>query len=81
LIVGKFEEAETRAMLDALKGRFLPNVVVSIRAPEAVGFGVGTIEAKATAYVCVDKMCLPPVNSVEKMLEQLGLSLETVKST
>jgi uncharacterized protein YyaL (SSP411 family) len=71
LIVGELNEKETQEMMGALKKQYLPNVVVSVKAPRKAGFGYEKIEDKTTAYVCRDQMCLPPTNQIQKMLEQL----------
>jgi uncharacterized protein len=72
-IVGDLQEKDTQEMVDALRKQYLPNMVASLKAPDKAGLGFEKIEGKATAYVCQDRMCLPPTNSVQKMLEQLGV--------
>jgi uncharacterized protein YyaL (SSP411 family) len=74
VLVGDLKEKETADMLTALRKQYLPNLVVSIREPSRAGLGYEKIEGKTTAYVCRNQMCLPPTNSIEKMLEQLGLA-------
>jgi uncharacterized protein len=74
LLIGDSKEKETADMLAALRKQYLPNVVVSLREPDKAGLGYEKIEGKATAYVCRNQTCLPPTNSIEKMLEHLGLA-------
>ena len=74
LLIGDLKEKETADMLAAVRKQYLPNLVVSLREPGKAGLGYEKIEGKATAYVCRNQMCLPPTNSIEKMLEHLGLA-------
>jgi hypothetical protein len=73
VLVGDLKERDTIDMLEALRWNHVPNIVVSLRQPSKPGFGYEKIEGKATAYVCRGRVCLPPTNEVEKMLELLGL--------
>ena len=73
-LVGDLQEDSMQTMLGALKAGYLPNMVVSLRQPDAAGLGYEKIEGKATAYVCRDQTCMPPTNSPAKMLELLGLA-------
>jgi len=72
-VVGDLDEDSTKSMLAALRGHYLPNLVISLRPPARAGLGFEKIEGKATVYVCRGQTCLPPTNNVEKMLELLGL--------
>ncbi|MFB3889816.1 MAG: thioredoxin domain-containing protein [Candidatus Bathyarchaeia archaeon] len=71
ILVGDLGEKDTDYMLVALRRHYLPNTVVSLKQPGLAGLGYEKIDGKATAYVCRDQTCLPPTNSVEKMLESL----------
>jgi uncharacterized protein YyaL (SSP411 family) len=73
ILVGAADEDGVQSMLNALKAAYLPNMVVSLRQPSAVGLGYEKIEGKATAYVCRGQTCMPPTNKAEKMLELFGL--------
>jgi uncharacterized protein len=73
IVAGDLKEKDTLDMFEALKRHYMPNLVVSLKAPDKTGLGYQKIEGKATAYVCRDQRCLPPTNSVQKMLELLGL--------
>jgi hypothetical protein len=73
ILVGDPHEESTLSMLKALRGHYLPNMVVSLRQPSEAGLGYEKIEGKATAYVCRDQTCMPPTNKTEKMLQLLGL--------
>jgi uncharacterized protein YyaL (SSP411 family) len=74
VLVGDVGEGGTRNMLKALRTRYLPNMVVSLRKPEDVGLGYEQISGKATAYVCHGRTCMPPTNEKEQMLQLLGFS-------
>jgi uncharacterized protein YyaL (SSP411 family) len=71
-LVGEPDEEETTCLLEQLRISYLPDVVVSLKAPQKGGLGYQKIEGKATAYVCRGQMCLPPTNDAAKMLELLG---------
>ena len=72
-----------RAMLRALRKRFLPNKVVLLR-PDAKSPAITriapyttaqtSIDGKATAYVCRDFACRAPTTDAAKMLELLGVT-------
>ena len=68
VLVGDQKDAGTIQMVDALRGRYLPNAVIQLRQPDQT---YTQLEGKATAYVCHGKTCLPPTNNIESMLEQL----------
>jgi uncharacterized protein YyaL (SSP411 family) len=74
ILAGDQHEDGVQRMLGALKGVYLPNMVVSLRLPDKAGLGYEKIGGEATAYVCRGQTCLPPTNKTEKMLELLGLS-------
>ena len=73
ILVGDPQEDSMQRMLGALKTRYLPNMVVSMRPAGKTGLGYEKIEGKATAYVCRDQTCMPPTNEPEKMLELLSV--------
>jgi len=73
-LVGDFHEESMLNMVKALKGHYLPNMVVSLKPRGKVGMGYEKIDGLATAYVCRDQTCLPPTNKAEKMLELLGVA-------
>jgi uncharacterized protein YyaL (SSP411 family) len=73
ILVGDFQEDNMKRLREALKGVYLPNVVVSMRLPDNAGLGYEKIGGKATAYVCRDQTCMPPTNKPEKMLALLGM--------
>ena len=70
---------DTNDMINALRGRFLPNKVVMLRSAENASLGLDelagflkhhvSIEGRATAYVCVDNSCKTPTTEVSRMLE------------
>jgi uncharacterized protein YyaL (SSP411 family) len=73
ILVGAADEDGVQSMLNALKEAYLPNMMVSRRAPSAAGLGYEKIDDKATAYVCRGQTCMPPTNKIKKMLELIGL--------
>jgi uncharacterized protein YyaL (SSP411 family) len=74
ILVGEPQEDSMQRLLGALKTRYLPNMMVSMRPAGKAGLGYEKNEGKATAYVCRDQTCMPPTNEPEKMLELLGVS-------
>ncbi len=81
VVVGEPGGGDTAALLEALRGPFLPNTVVLFRpagleappitrlAPFAATHG--TVDGKATAYVCSQTACAPPVTDPARLLELL----------
>ena len=77
-IIGDRSEADTRALLDVVYGRYLPNVVVA-GAPGALPEDGaipllrerGMIDGKPTAYVCENYACQLPVTGPEALAVQL----------
>ena len=75
-LVGDLKEKDIEEMLNALRKNYLPTTVVAFKYPSKTGLGYQQIEGKATAYVCQNQTCFPPTNSVNVMLEQLGVKQE-----
>jgi hypothetical protein len=83
VIAGEAEAADSRAMLDALQTRFLPNTVVLFR-PEEASPAIAelapytasqrAIQGRATAYVCQNFSCDAPTTDVDTMLSHLKTS-------
>jgi uncharacterized protein YyaL (SSP411 family) len=81
VIVGEADSAETKSMLKALWGNFIPNKVVLFRPAGEESPEVGEVapftksqtapEGKATAYVCREYNCKLPTADIMKMLEPL----------
>lgn len=81
VIAGQSDAKDTRALLDALQSRFVPNKVVLLRpteqeTPEIVKLAEFTkyhtaLHGKATAYVCRNFACKAPTTSAERMLQLL----------
>jgi len=82
VIAGKKQAEDTRAMIKALRTRFLPNKVMLLNpdgreSPEIAKIAEFTknqssIEGKATAYVCLNYSCKSPTTDINKMLELLN---------
>ena len=66
-IVGDPEAADTRALLDVCAAGYRPHQILALSAPDSEASTVpllqnrNQIEGRATAYVCVDFACRPPV--------------------
>jgi hypothetical protein len=83
VIAGDPRSPETRAMVSAIRQRFVPNKVLMLRPsdaskPEIVHIAPFTspqlpVNGKATAYVCRNFACELPTNDIATMLAQLGL--------
>jgi len=83
VIAGKAQAEDTKAMVKALRTRFLPNKVVLLNpdereSPEIAKLAEFTknqssIEGKATAYVCLNYNCKLPTTDINKMLELLNV--------
>jgi uncharacterized protein YyaL (SSP411 family) len=76
VLVGDPADKNTVNMLAALRKEYLPNLTLSLWTPEQAkantsGVIYEKIDDKTTAYVCSDQTCMPPTNSIEKMLELL----------
>jgi hypothetical protein len=77
-IVGHWDDPEARAMLETVRGRWLPQRVVALAAPgEAAELGAlfegrTSPDGRPRAWVCRNYACLAPVDSAE----QLALALD-----
>jgi uncharacterized protein YyaL (SSP411 family) len=82
VIAGKKQAEDTRAMIKALRTRFLPNKVVLLNpdgreSPEIAKIAESaknqsSVGGKATAYVCMNYNCKLPTTDIDKMLELLN---------
>jgi uncharacterized protein YyaL (SSP411 family) len=82
VIAGDPRARDTEAMLEALRGAFVPNKVVIFRPTtednpaidDITGFtkDLKSINGKATAYVCRERKCELPTTKPEEMLHLLG---------
>jgi uncharacterized protein YyaL (SSP411 family) len=83
VIAGKAQAEDTKAMIGALRTRFLPNKVVLLNPSEQnpseiaqfAEFTRSQLSAggKATAYVCLNHHCKLPTTDIDKMLELLNV--------
>jgi uncharacterized protein YyaL (SSP411 family) len=83
VIAGKAQAEDTKAMIKALRTRFLPNKVVLLNpggreSPEIAKLAEFTksqssIDGRATAYVCMNYNCKLPTTDIDKMLELLNV--------
>ncbi len=78
-MVGDPEAPDTRALIDAVYARYLPNKVVAGRAPEdeeatslvPLLADRPTRDGRATAYVCEGYVCQSPTTEPEELTGQL----------
>jgi uncharacterized protein len=78
-IVGRPGEADTAALLEQVTGRYLPNSVVALAAPDDAAAAERVpllrdrpqLDGKATAYVCEHFVCQRPVTDPAALAEQL----------
>jgi uncharacterized protein YyaL (SSP411 family) len=81
VIVGDVGGRDTRALLTAARGRFLPNKVVLLRPPGEAGDVLALVpwiehhvqvDGRATAYVCRDHECRLPVTDADALVRDLS---------
>ncbi len=81
VIVGDVGGKDTRALLTAARGRFLPNKVVLLRPPGEAGDVLALVpwiehhvqvDGRATAYVCRDHECRLPVTDADALVRELS---------
>jgi uncharacterized protein len=82
VIAGKADAADTRAMLQVVRERYLPNAIVILAdggdsqktLMKLLPFleSIKPIDGKATAYVCVNCACQLPTNDLDKFAQLLG---------
>ncbi len=81
-IVGQKDAADTKRLLKAIHGRFLPHRVIAFLDPNSVEAerlskkmpilaGRTLVQGKAAAYVCHNFTCQLPVTSPEDLIKQL----------
>ena len=83
--MGPVEDSATRALLDTVHGRYLPNKIVMGLDPDADGFeqDLPLLEDKEmlagmpTAYVCQNYACQLPVTEPDALAAQLDPSTDT----
>jgi uncharacterized protein len=77
VVRGRRGEAQTDALLAALARVSLPNLILSVVAPEAAlppahpAAGKGQSQGRATAYVCEGPVCSPPIAEASALEEYL----------
>lgn len=78
-IIGEANADDTLALRDALVCPYRPHVVVAYGTPGGSSTltpllaGRGLLDGTATAYVCENFACRLPVNTVEKLEEELKM--------
>ena len=76
VIAGQPDAADTRAMLRAIRERFLPNKIVLLaddRLTQVLPYAkdMKMVDGKATTYVCVNYACQLPTSDLSQMLALL----------
>ncbi len=76
-IVGEPGAEDTRVLLEECAAGYHPERTVALGKPDENGVvellqGRGTIDGRATAYVCADYTCLPPVTEVSELKTALA---------
>ncbi|MFC1868379.1 thioredoxin domain-containing protein [Thermodesulfobacteriota bacterium] len=79
VIAGKPGSNDTKEMIKALRGTFIPNKVILLRPTEHASPGIDSlagfikqhvsIDDRATAYVCMNNSCKAPTTEVSEMLD------------
>jgi uncharacterized protein YyaL (SSP411 family) len=82
IIAGDTDAEDTKAMLRAIRGSFIPNKAVLIRPINASSHHIDgimdftkeyhTINSQATAYICHDQTCKAPTTNIAEMLALLA---------
>jgi len=82
VIAGDLQADDTRQMLDAIRGIFMPNKIVILHPSDQKHPSIddivpfikdhSSIDGKATAYVCLDYNCQLPTKDEGSLLELLG---------
>ncbi len=91
LVIGGDSKAEdTNKLIDAINSAYVPNKVIILRkteqdSPEIDEFSnfvqyFDKLDGKATAYICINKMCKPPTNDINKILLYLNASWSSSSS-
>jgi uncharacterized protein len=75
-VIGAAEDARTAALLDEVRRRYLPNVVLAAgpgdRSPIPLLAGRTAVDGKPAAYVCEHFSCRRPVTEPEELAAQLA---------
>ncbi|GBE19111.1 cellobiose 2-epimerase [archaeon BMS3Abin16] len=81
VIVGAPDAVDTEAMLNVLRGEYLPNTVVLFKSTNEKALEITkiaeftrdhtAIDGKATAYVCTNQACKKPTTDPEEMMKLL----------
>ena len=81
VIAGNTEDEDTKLMLDVLRNEYIPNKVILQRRtdqeiPEIDSLSnfvqfFTNLDKKATAYICINKICKPPTHDTTQALELL----------
>jgi len=82
VIAGDSSAAQTRSMIQALRGQFIPNKVTVFvpaedKAPEITGLieylrALAESARQPTAFICKDYSCQPPATDAEQMIRALA---------
>lgn len=86
VISGNPSDERTRALVDELRSRYLPDLIVLLRPPGKAGNDVDTVvplargrvfgDSIATAYLCSSSECLPPVHEPPELRRLLDKEMD-----
>ncbi|MFC1533590.1 thioredoxin domain-containing protein [Thermodesulfobacteriota bacterium] len=81
IIAGDTGAEDTKAMLHAIRSRFIPNKIILVRPTNTSSHhidgvmdfikGYNSINGQATVYVCLNQTCKAPTTNIKEMLEFL----------
>lgn len=77
-IVGSPQSPDTRALLDVCTSEYRPHQIIAVGLPHTEGVSVpllrehSALGGRAAAYVCINRVCLPPVTDPRELGELLG---------
>jgi uncharacterized protein YyaL (SSP411 family) len=79
VIVGKPNDKKTVEMLETIRGEYLPGVVVILKEPDDTRIpgllenvsAMTQVNGETTAYLCTEKVCLPPMTDVTKIMDTI----------
>jgi uncharacterized protein YyaL (SSP411 family) len=70
-LVGISEEDSLMKMTKALNSNYFPNVVFELKLSDKNKKEHKSLSNKATAYICSHQSCMPPTDSIDKMIKIL----------
>jgi len=91
VIVGGSKKADTELMINELNSRFFPNLLILFKQEEGDEQEIASlaehtrdmkaIDGKATAYICRDFECNPPITDIDEILNLVNSMKKSSSST